>query len=553
MLYELYVENLALIRNLRLCLESGMNAVTGETGAGKSLIIDAVSLLIGGRASDELIRSGENRALIEAVFLPPYPQDLMTICGERIDPEDNIILTREIVRGGRSVARINGQAVTVALLKEVGHQLINIHGQHEHMLLLEDSRQLSFIDSYAGETCFNASALVRSAYSKWQQAICDMQKYHDECSQREQRMEELSYIINSIENVAPQPGEDDALKSEEHLLAHGEQLLRYVSSACDELNSSSGAIDSLNSAAQIIRKAVSVDSSLENLMERLNNLYYEADDIANDLTSYKDGININLYRLDEVANRLNTINRLIKKYGGSIDSTLYTLDEAKKEYAHLEELVFTGEQLERVLKDAEAQYNKCAEMLSQIRIKAAQKLGDAITEQLHFLAMPHALFRVDLIPHEPSSTGNENAQFMICPNVGEPFAPVSKTASGGELSRIILGMKVILAQLDSVPTLIFDEIDTGLSGRALVSVAERLSLVSQFAQTITVSHAPVMAAAANRHIVIEKHEEDGRTITDCHVVEKTDRILELARMIAGDKAGETTMKQAEEMLEQMKI
>lgn len=552
MLYELYVENIALLRSVTLRLAPGMNALTGETGAGKSLVVDAVSLLIGARGSDGFIRSGEDRAVVEGVFLPPFPQAFRQALSDQADPEDNIVLSRELIRGGRSLARLNGRIITLARLRELGRLLINIHGQHEHTLLLEEDRQLALVDGYGGAEAAAAVEVTNRAYAAMRQSEAAWREHTANSEARRQRLEELEAMIREISLADPKPGEDESLKEESRLLTHGERLYAQTDQVYDILSRGGGAMESLNEAAAALRQAASLDAKLDAMAQRLSSLFYEVEDAANDVASYRDHVSTDTWRLEEIESRISSLGKLSKKYGGNIEAVLRTLNEAVSERQALEEQDMSGERLEKERDLRRSQYAEAAAALRQIRQRSADKLGQAVTEELHMLAMSNAVFSVELVPHEAKSSGTESVVFMIRPNLGEPAQPVARIASGGELSRVVLGLKVILSQLDFVPTLVFDEIDTGMSGRSLISVAERLRLVSQYAQTVAVSHNPIMAAASHSHIVIEKHEEDGRTVAGCHELKDDDRPLELARMIAGDRAGEGAVAQARELLEQFK-
>ena len=551
MLYEIYTENFALISKLRLTLGGGMNALTGETGAGKSLLIDAVSLLIGARGSDTFIRSGCDKCLIEGVFLPPYPQSAVDFLhNQDIDDSDNIILSRELVRGGRSVARINGRAVSLSLMRELGRMLVNIHGQQEHMLLLEDEQQLLLLDSFEPDLA-PLLAKTADAYQKMQDARKKVAEYENDRERRTARMEELAYLIDELEKADLHPGEDQELADEARLLAHGEKLYQLSADAISALNGNGAAIDSLNAALAAVKNIADLDNKAENLSSRLQSIFFEAEDVSRELIAYRDRVDLDAYRLEAVDARLSLINKLKKKYHSDLDQLLDLLIQYQKEMAALEELSISGDSLYQAQQQAQAEYEQIAGQLSIARANAAQLLGEAVTRELHLLAMPAATFQVDLPQIAPSAKGNERALFMIQPNTGEPFMPVAKIASGGELSRIVLGLKVILSRMDTVPTLIFDEVDTGLSGRALVSVAQRIAMVGESAQALVVTHNAVMAAAAAHQIMIEKHEEAGRTVVSAHNLSDTERIDEIARMIAGDKAGDTTRIQAQELLEMM--
>lgn len=552
MLYELYVENFALIRKMRLSFSLGMTALTGETGAGKSLIIDAVSLLIGGRGNDGFIRSGQDRCIIEGVFLPPYPKPVVDILSKHgVETEDSLILSRELIRGGRGLARINGRVAPISRLREIGCQLVNIHGQHEHTSLLEETRQLYLLDGFGGPDLASIASNTAKTYRTLQLAKQQVADYEENQEQRKNRIEQLTYIVDEIGLASPVPGEDIRLEEESHLLAYGEKLFQFASTVYEQLHGSGGIAEQLDTAYGDLCKAANLDKSLTELSERLHSLYYEADDIGGELASYRDRISLDPYRLDQVEERISLLNRLKKKYGGSLESVVENYTNAKAELSYLEEINTSGEIYRAELEKAEQAYATTAAALTQARLEAAQTLGKAITHELRQMAMAHAIFSVELVPGEPSIHGNERAVFMIQPNLGEAPQPVSRIASGGELSRILLGIKAVLAQLDGVPVLIFDEIDTGLSGRALVAVAERLSLVGKSAQTLAVSHAPVMAAAADNQILIEKHEEDGRTVMEAHILDTGQRVEEIARMIAGDIVTQASHQQALDLLKQM--
>ena len=549
MLYELYVENFALIKAMRLPLREGVNALTGDTGAGKSLVVDALGLLIGGRGNDGFIRGGADRCLIEGVFLPPFPIGLIGPEGAEPDGDGNLILSRELVRGGRSLARINGRVVPLARLKALGQQLINIHGQHEHTQLLQAERQLTLVDSFGGPVLAQALAETGAAYARLEAARQAVADYENHQAERESRLDQLNYLINELETAAPEIGEDERLQAEANVLAHGEKLNQLAGGCYQALEAGGGGLEQLDAALAALRQASAYDPALEPLYQRLQSAYYEVKDIAEETGAYRDKLDLDSFRLDAVEGRIALLNKLKKKYGGSLEALLQQLAAAKEEYAGLEEISLSGDAFRRELAQATAAYELKARALTGERQRAGAALGQAVTGELRNLCMTNAVFQVDLPEHAASALGNERALFMIRPNLGESFQPVAKIASGGELARIVLGLKVILARLDEVPVLVFDEVDTGLSGRALVAVAERLNLVGRVAQAISVSHAAVMAAAASHHILIEKHAEGGRTVIAAHSLEGQERLDELARMIAGNKAGETTRRQAQEMLD----
>lgn len=552
MLKELYVENFALIEKMRLSFAEGLWALTGETGAGKSLVIDAVSLLIGGRAKESFIRSGEEKCVIEGVFEPPYPQELpllLEASGIQSDQEEKILIfRREISRGGKSICRINGMTVTLALFRQAGRLLVNINGQMEHLLLLEEEKQLSLLDSFGGDKVSSLSEQVRNSYSLMQHWQNKYREYEEKQQERAQRIDWLRFQIEEIEQSKLLPDEEERLKTEAELLSHGEKRLNASAAANNALSGNGGAIDKSAQAMEAMRQISSLDKEAIPLYERLCAAYYELEDIAQEVQRYAGDIVNDPLHLEEIESRLFLIGRLKKKYGGSIPEILSYFQKAQEELASLEEWDLIGDTAALQLGKEKEQYDALAASLTDIRKETARKLGAAITEELKLLYMPNAVFRVDLNTHAPSAHGNESVVFMIQSNLGEVFCPVAKIASGGELARIVLGIKVILAQLDAVPTLIFDETDTGIGGRALSAVANRIKMIAAYTQSICVTHAPLMAAAANKQIHIYKKIEGKRTVIQAQELDYEGRINELARMLAGDKVSEATLSQARELL-----
>ena len=552
MLYELYVENFAIIGQMRLQLGQGLNALTGETGAGKSLVIDAVALLIGGRGSDGFIRGGFERCVIEGVFTRPFSAELCLILQELgliIDDEDDtLILSRELIRGGRSYCRVNGRAVNLGQLRSLGRLLLNIHGQMEHMLLLEEEQQLRLLDSYGGAMLLQIKEQVEKTYNKMREKQKQCDDYEQHKTARQERMAVLAEQIRELEAAALKPQEEEDLRRESQRLNYAEKLLAFAAAAQRELSGAAGAADTLSAAVAALKQIARLDEQAQALAERLESLYYEAEDLARELDHYTVTIGTDGYRLDELESRLALLSRLKKKYGGDATQLLEYLREARVELNTLDEVDFSGAKAHQALREAKAAYNLTAEQLSAARLAAAAKLSAAINEELQLLCMSQANFRIDLPANTPSAAGLEKALFMIRTNEGEEFSPVARIASGGELSRIVLAMKVILAQLDCVPTLVFDEVDSGLGGRALNAVARRMAYVGQSTQAVVVTHTPVMAAVADRQLHISKHVAKGRTEIAVAALYGEERIDELARMIAGDNISETTRNQARELM-----
>ncbi|MCL2495784.1 MAG: DNA repair protein RecN [Clostridiales bacterium] len=553
MLYELYVENFAIIRQLRICLMPGLNALSGETGAGKSLVVDAVALLIGGRGSDNFIRSGYERCVIEGVFTHNFSEELAQRMDDMglaaVDKDDMLVLSRELVRGGRSVCRVNGRTVNLGQLRDLGRLLLNIHGQMEHMLLLEEEKQLQLLDSYGGVALLAQKEQVAALFTAMREKQKLLRDYEQNKARRDERMALLGEYIEELDAATLSGGEEETLRQEAQRLNYSEKLIGLADEAQHYLLKNGGAVEALNASAALLRQAAQLDGQAQALAERLESLYYEAEDAATEAAHYRASINTDRYRLDEIENRLALLSRLKKKYGRSLEELLAYLQEARRELAALDELVFSGGKARRALEEAETAYEQAAAELGAQRTAAALRLSAAITDELHMLCMSNATFRVDLLSHEPAAWGREKALFMIQTNAGEEFRPVAKIASGGELSRIVLAMKVILAQLDSVPTLVFDEVDSGLGGKALSAVAQRLAYVGRNTQAIVVTHAPVMAATAGRQLYVGKHTVEGRTEISVEELKGEARINELARMIAGEHISDITRHQAAELLQ----
>ena len=552
MLYELYVENFAIIGQMRLQLGKGLNALTGETGAGKSLVIDAVALLIGGRGSDSFIRSGFERCVIEGVFTRPFSLELMQALRELgqipDDEDDTLILSRELLRGGRGNCRVNGRAVNLGQLRTLGRMLLNIHGQMEHMLLLEEEQQLRLLDSYGGSALLQIKMRVEEAYALMREKQQLYDNFNQHKTARQERMALLATQIEELETAVLKPNEEEELRRESRRLDQAEKLLALTDEAQRELGGSPGATESLSAAVATLKQITRLDDQAQALADRVESLYYEAEDMLRELEHYAANICADAYRLDELESRLALLSRLKKKYGGESAQLLEYLQKARAELKALDDLDYSGGKAHQVLQEAQTAYDIAAGELSAARIAAALQLSTAINEELQLLCMSQALFRINLPSSAPTAQGREKALFIIRTNEGEEFRPVARIASGGELSRIVLAMKVILAQLDSVPTLIFDEVDSGLGGRALNAVAQRLAYVGQSTQAIVVTHAPVMAASASRQLHISKQVTDGRTEITALELKGQERVDELARMIAGDNISVTTRNQAREML-----
>ncbi len=558
MFAELYIENLALIERAELVWQTGLNVLSGETGAGKSMLLDAVSLLLGSRADRDFIRRGADSCRVQGVFLPPFGRVLQSELAElglaeAVDEDEQIILAREITANGRSVCRVNMRQIPLSAFRRIGRLLINIHGQMEHMLLLEPGRQLALLDSFGAsldKAAYEAAAgRVAVAWHEWQAAQNKLRLAEQELSDDAERSRLLEFQVEELSNAELKAGESEQLAREAEALSSVQKRSEYASQAYRVLYGAGNAIvGSLDDVVRDMAGLAELDPAVSALQQRLQSLYYELEDAALELRDYKDAIVDDPVRLDEINTRLFALKALGKKYGGDEEYLITLLEKSR---AELERRENRDEYIAGLKKEAaqrQAEYMHEAAMLHRLREVAGGKLAERITAELAYLQMSGAVFGVRLNEKAAAVDGVDEAEFIISPNPGEDMKPVAKIASGGEMSRIMLAIKVILAGLDEVPTLIFDEIDTGLGGRALVSVAEKLVQVAGNTQAICVTHAPVLAAYADSNLLVEKVERDGRTYTQVSGLDEAAKVAEIGRMLAGDKLTETTIRQAEELI-----
>lgn len=550
MFVELYVENLALIEKATLTWNSGLNVLSGETGAGKSMVIGAVSLLLGGRGSKDYIRKGAESCFVQGTFTAPFDDELLAALEDVGLPlEDELIFSRELNQNSKGACRINMRQVPLIVFKSLSRRLINIHGQMEHMSLLEPDNQLQLLDSFGDDGHRAAAEAVAEKHTVWQQALKELRTARKQMDNSDERRDMLLYQLEEIDEAELKVGEDDELKAERSILRSAEDLMRHARNAEREMNDSQfPPLSAISAGRDEIIALSNIDESVNPLAERLNDVYYELEDIIYEIHCYQDRIVNDPQRLEQVEERLHKIRGLTKKYGGDVE---HVLKIAESHRAELEQWDNRDELLEKCQKAeaaAKAEYMTAAEKLRAARTVTGKRLAAAITEELHYLQMQEAVFGVDIVDSEPKAAGIDQVIFMISPNPGEGMKPVAKIASGGEMSRIMLSIKVILAKLDSIPTLIFDEIDTGLGGRALMSVAEKLAQIGGDTQAICVTHAPVIAAFANHNLLVSKGQVGERTITDVKVLPQAEKLPEICRMLTGDKTTAATEKQAEELI-----
>lgn len=550
MLNRLYIENFAIIRTLELELSDGFFALTGETGAGKSIIIDALNLAMGGRADKESIASGADKARVEAVFkVDARLERALTALG--FAPENGeVILSREVSSSGRSVCRCNGALVTQAVLREVSDLLVDIHGQHEHQSLLNSGKHLAFVDAYGAKAIAPLKEAVAKTAAEWRETYNAMRGDVGDEAERMRRMDMLSYQIAEISAARLQPEEEADLLSERERLRHHERIESALTAVYDEL------YENEISAHTILRQAVNdmdgirgLDESYDALLQRIEEVYYTVEDIAHEVR----GARLEEFdprRRDAVEERLDTIDTLKRKYGQSVKAVLDYLENAAQEQEQLatyEEKQALYNERDRRLRE---RYALEAQALSGARVAEAEKLCAGTLAHMAELGLGKSRFEVQFRKKDadPTANGWDDAEFLLTTNEGEPLKPLSKVASGGEMSRIMLSLKTVASSSDETPTLIFDEIDTGISGQTALFVGEKLRRLSRGHQVLCVTHQAQIAALADAQCRIEKMEQDGKTIVTVQKLDKNERILELVRMMGGESDSESAKKLATELM-----
>lgn len=547
MLSLLHIENIAVIERSDISFNPGFNVLTGETGAGKSIVIDAISAILGERAYRDMIRTGVNKASVRAVFTDVPCLSWFEENGVEYDSET--VIQREIYLDGKNVCRVNGSLVSVSILRKLGIQLINIHGQHDSASLLDEANHLGFLDAFAD------NETLRADYSDKYHAVSDLRHEIERMtmdeSEKLRRMETLRYQIEEISKAELEAGEDEVLEERRKLLQNAEKLSDGINAAVECLyggDESDGAATLLAQAERELARLSRYTDAFAQLHDKVADLMYQVQDVAEEARDSRDDLSYSADELEQIESRLDVIHRLRRKYGVNCADILEYLEKAK---AELDEIEFADDHLERLkgkLKKAEKSAWDAALALRVNRKTTAVGLSERILTELAQLDMPRVQFSCEFEEKDLSVDGADNVVFYMSANAGEALKSMSKVASGGELARIMLAMKNVLAEQDQVNTLIFDEVDTGVSGRAAQKVAEKLRSVAAHKQVLCVTHLPQLAALANTHLLIAKSERDGRTYTTVTPLDLEGRKLELARIIGGTNITETTLKSAEEML-----
>lgn len=543
MIQSLRIVNFILIDELEICFRNGMNVLSGETGAGKSIVVDAVNLILGSRSDRSLIRSGCDKAVIEAVFLTEGREDISRIMKRESIEYDgqSVTIYRELTQSGRNLCRICGVIVSLNLLAEIGRLLMDIHGQHEHQFLMDPLMHMSYLDRM-GDSVFQAQlAETGAACEKFLSVHRTYLKLRKENEQKQNRITELEKDLQELNAAKLRIGEEEELQKECLRLRNTEKIVSVLRSARDALSlgvTEESSLDRIKSAMASLHQIENYGSDTETLARRCESAYYELEEIAYEISSLIDQSDSDPQRLEKAEGRLDLIRKLERKHGGTITEVLQEKERQEKEYELLCSLEDKLEECARSHKQSLAAYRQASRTLSAMRRQLAARLENDLKDQLKDLGMEKTVFRVRFEPEEdrkpmPKPTGDDRLEFLISPNPGEPLRPLAKIASGGELSRLMLAMKTLESQGNGADCMVFDEIDTGISGRMAQAVAEKMISIARTKQVICVTHLPQIAAAAGHQFLVEKNSQEDRTHTTIRELDPEGRIEEVARMISG--------------------
>ena len=547
MLTSLKIENVAIIESAAIEFGCGLNVLTGETGAGKSIVIDSINAILGERTSRDIIRTGAQSAKVYAVFEDVNAKVRNFLDENGIDCEDGVlIINRTLSREGKNVCRLNGTPVTVSMLREIGSELIDIHGQHDNQALLSPEKHCGFVDSFAG----NAEIIAdyREKYGRLCEVRSKLKKLTTDESSKSQRIDFLTYQIDELEKAEITPGERDELKARKTLINNSQKVIESLNVAYEALKADGAGIDMITDAESEISDASAYMEALGEASEKITDIRYELEDIAETVRDAMSEVDFDQSELEEIDERLDLLYRLSKKYGNTEEEMLEYLEKAKTE---LDNIAFSEEkvkELQKQEKEALAETEAAAKKLTESRKTAGKKLSEAICSELEFLDMPNVRFVVKCDDIGLTENGKDEIEFLISANVGEEPKPLAKIASGGELSRIMLAIKNVLAEADGVDTMIFDEIDTGVSGRAAQKIAMKLRSASKGRQVICVTHLAQIAAQGDVHLYISKSVSDGKTYTNIKSLIEEDRVAEIARIMGGMEITKLQLESAREML-----
>ncbi|GLB58133.1 DNA repair protein RecN [Cytobacillus sp. NCCP-133] len=551
---EISIRNFAIIEALSVSFEKGLTVLTGETGAGKSIIIDAIHLLVGGRGSAEFVRHGEDKAEIEGLFQlddPKHPCYKKTV-EFGIDIEDGmVVLRRDISKSGKSVCRVNGKLVTISTLREIGSTLIDIHGQHEHQELMDETQHLSLLDQFGGNKIASALGEYQEIYRSYETTLKKLKSLSENEQQMAHRLDLIQFQLDEIQSAQLKANEDEKLYEERRKLSNFERIYESLQSGYNALQGEQKGLDWIGMVKAHVQDAAELEPAYKEIAENVSNCFYLLEDSASSLRNEMDFMEFNPQRLNEIEDRLTEINGLKRKYGKTVEEVMEYAAKIEEEIETLQNKETHIDTLQKEVAALKKDLLVEAEELSQLRKKSALKLTKLIHKELKELYMEKTVFEVKF-SSEPESflkNGIDKAEFYLSTNPGEPIKPLSKIASGGELSRIMLALKSIFSKHQGVTSIIFDEVDTGVSGRVAQAIAEKIHHVSINSQVLCISHLPQVAAMADTHLFISKKTKDGRTKTTVKPLSEDEKVKEIGRMISGVEITDLTKEHAKELLQ----
>ncbi len=524
MLSTLHIKNIGIIDDLSINFEEGFNVLTGETGAGKTLIIGSLAILSGGRFSKEMIRKGEECSLIEASIFVPQSE---------FAEDGNIIISREVYSNGRNTCKVNGNLVTVSELKRIMSKIIDIHGQHDNQNLLDNTKHIVYLDSFIGDELFKIKQEYQEYFNKYNEIKNKLKNNYGDETEKTRRLDLLRYQYNEIDVANLKIGEDLELEEKHNIMVNSEKLKENLEEIDENINSN--AIEYISNSIRCLEKIEDYGEIYKSKLAELKSIYYELQETARDLSSLKDEANFDEYERDEVERRLDIIFSLKRKYGNSIEEILEYKSKLAEEIEQIENVEEINKKLRIEQKEIESKMNNLCNLMNEKREKYGIILSEKINNELKDLEMPNACFSIK-IEKEASFNinGNDKIEFVISPNIGEESKELIKIASGGEMSRIMLAIKTVLADIDEVPILVFDEIDTGISGKAAKAVAEKMKIISNKHQTLCITHLPAIAAQGKNNFYIYKEVTNGKTRTKIKKLNEQEIIFEIARISNGD-------------------
>ncbi len=554
MIQQLHVQDYAVIDKVSIELAPGLNILTGETGAGKSVVVEALNMVLGERADPEVVRSGCDRSLVEVVLdvsrLGGDALDVLATAGFTPD-EGRIVVSRELQRGGKSQCRINGRPATVSLLKRITDSLVDVHGQHDHQSLLKVECHLDILDAWCGEEVLSLRAQVAEGFERLRGLERELGRLQSDQQERARTVDLYRFQIEEIASARLQPGEEEGLLAERARLANAEKLHAAASAAFEALGDRTQelcALDKLGDAADALRGLAQLDPHLQPMTESIQSAFYQAEDAARELRAYRDGVEFNPERLESIEERLDLLRTLKRKYGETIESILEYAQDLERQLDALTHSEERSAELSTEIERVQSEVAELAGRLSDLRRKGGTAFGRRIVKELESLSMADAMFEVAQEVQELDASGIDRVEFLISANPGEPVKSLAKIASGGEMSRVMLAIKSVMASVDSLPVLVFDEIDVGIGGRTADVIGEKLELLSGNSQVLCITHLPQIASRSADHFYVEKELSDGRTVVKVRQLTDEERVAELARMLGGAEPSDTAVTHAREML-----